>query len=179
MQRFAACLMALFSASCGPMEDCSALAGDIWAFSTCRMAQSAQRGVTLTRDDVVQDVKDKAEAGDPEAQYMLGKYFEPNDARESWLWNCRAAMQHHRTAQSRLGWMYRWGVEPVPKDPVYAYMWYALAASDEDPHLIGIRDKLADGLTPEQLAAGDDHAARWRPDACEMPVGPRAPEEPT
>ena len=70
--------------------------------------------------------------------------------------------------------MYRWGTEPVSKDLVRAYMWYALAASDEDARLTGVRDEFAESLMPEQIAAGNELAAEWRPDVCEMPFGPQA-----
>lgn len=165
-----AVLVALSTVSCVPPQGCSSYSMDVGAYLGCRMAQSMQSGRKLTRDEVVQNLRHEAKAGDAEAQYMLGKHYEPNDSNESWLWNCRAAMQDFRMAQSRMGWMYRWGVEPASKDLVHAYMWYTLAASDEDPHLVELRDGFAESLASEQISEGDKRAAKWRRDTCEMPV---------
>ena len=144
------------------------------AYLMCRIAQGVERGQEVTQEDVVQDLMTRAERGDARAQYLLGKYFEPTDPNESWRWNCRAAMQQDRIAQSRMGWIYRWGIEPVSQDPVRAYMWYLLAASEGDTRLVELRDDFAKDLTPGQTAAGVERAAQWRPEVCKTPAESRA-----
>ncbi len=140
----------------------------------CRITQGVEKGQEVTRGEVVQDLMTRAEKGDAQAQYLLGKYFEPIDPNESWRWNCLAAMQQHRIAQSRMGWMHRWGIEPVSKDLVRAYMWYVLAASQRDSRLVELRDNFAKSLTPEQTAEGVEGAAKWQPEACETPTQSQA-----
>ncbi len=173
MRWFVPLLIALASMSCAPRQDCSAYGMSFVAYLMCRIAQGVETGQEVTQEDVVQDLTTRAERGDAQAQYLLGKYFEPTDPNESWRWNCMAAMQQYRIAQSRLGWMHRWGIEPVSKDLVRAYMWYVLAASDGDTRLVELRDDFAKDLTPGQTAAGVERAAEWRPDTCTTPAKSR------
>ena len=170
MRRYLAVLVALASMSCARQQDCADYSWSFVNYLMCRIAQGAETGQKVTREDVVQDLKTRAEGGDPQAQYLLGRYLEPTDSNASWRWHCMAAMQQHRNAQSRLGWMHQWGIDPVSKDPVRAYLWYVLAASDGDPRLTGLRDDLAESLTPEQIASGDKRAAEWQPETCKRPV---------
>ena len=144
--------------------------GSFAAYLMCRMAQRSKTEKETTQENVVQELVQKAEAGDAQAQYLLGKYFEPTNAEESWRWNCMAAMQMHRMAQSRMGWMYRWGTELAPKDPVQAYMWYVLAATEEDTRFVNLRNQFARTLKPSQIVAGSARAEEWKPSACVPPA---------
>ena len=170
MHRLVAALFAITAMSCAPQQDCSLYSGSFASYLMCRMAQRSEAEEQVTQRDVVQELTERAEGGEAQAQYFLGKYFEPIDPKKSWRWNCVAAMQGHRIAQSRMGWMYRWGTEPVPKDPVRAYMWYVLAANDEDARLVALREKFAQTLTPSQVIAGASRAEEWRPGSCEIPI---------
>lgn len=101
------------------------------------------------------DIRSKAEAGDPNAQYDLGvMYYSgegvPKDAAEALKWFRKAADQGHAPAQFDLAHMYAKG-EGVPKDEAEAYAWYNLAAVSHDDARKR-RDELEKTLTPEQKA---------------------------
>jgi hypothetical protein len=65
-------------------------------------------------------------------------------------------------AQSLLGSMYLAG-KGVPQSDLEAYVWAALAANSGDPHLIKIRDRIAQRLSPEDLAVGQKRVKGWTP----------------
>ena len=97
------------------------------------------------------DIRSKAEAGDPAAQYNLGGMYRsgegvPKDAAEAVKWYRKAADQGHAPAQLHLAHMYAKG-EGVPKDEAEAYAWYNLAAVSHDDARKR-RDELEKTLTP-------------------------------
>jgi len=96
----------------------------------------------------------KAEQGDAEAQYSLGKIYgswitdeAPPDEQEAFKWYQLSADQGHVLAQYRLGDMYAHGTAFVPQDNVQAYMWYELVASSD------AGDALFEQWEQEQLIA--------------------------
>ena len=78
--------------------------------------------------------------------------------------NCRCARTIQWGAQFSLGFMYATG-QGVPQDDVQAHMWFNLAASrmtGEDREIaVRSRDRVADGLTPEQIAEAQRLAREW------------------
>ncbi len=78
------------------------------------------------------DLRASAEAGDAEAQFILGGMYVtgvgvPQDAAEAVAWYRRAAEQGDARAQYNLGGMYRKG-RGVPQDAAGAVAWYRRAA---------------------------------------------------
>ena len=78
------------------------------------------------------DLRASAEAGDAEAQFILGGMYVtgvgvPQDAAEAVAWYRRAAEQGYARAQYNLGVIYAEGVA-VPQDAAEAVAWYRRAA---------------------------------------------------
>ena len=105
-----------------------------------------------------------AEQGIAIAQFNLGVMYRngngvPENDAEAVRWYRLAAEQGHAIAQSNLGVMYDSG-EGVPENDVRAYIWYSVAAAQGNEIARTNRDTVADRLTPEQLARGQDMATR-------------------
>ncbi len=108
-----------------------------------------------------------AEQGDANAQYNLGVMYDrgrgvPRDYAEAARWHRLAAEQGHAGAQTVLGVMYEYG-EGVPQDDVQARMWLNLAAAQGDELARINRDRLAERMTPAQLAEAQRLAREWTP----------------
>ena len=84
------------------------------------------------------------------ASVSYGQDFEETKAR---------AEQGNATAQNNLGVMYDNG-EGVPQNNVRAYVWLSVAAAQGDENARGNRDRIANRLTPDRLARGQDIATR-------------------
>ena len=115
------------------------------------------------------ELREKAEQGDVQAQYNLGIMYEtgrgvPQDETEAVRWYRLAAEQGDAEAQFNLGAMYANG-RGVPQDDVTAHMWCNLAES----HATGAhqnqatqyRDIMADRLNADQLAEAQRLAREW------------------
>ena len=82
-------------------------------------------------------LKDRAEGGDPEAQFELGRRYlqgaglERNDVM-ALHWVKTAAEQGYPRAQAGLGWMYAVG-RGVKRDEVQSFVWYERAAKEGFP----------------------------------------------
>src|SRR5512146_1251833 len=85
----------------------------------------------------IQDLKKRAQAGEPEAQYILGAAYRSGgpilakDLAATVQWWQKAASQGHPGAQNGLGSMYQNG-EGVAQDFSQAARWYRLAAEQGD-----------------------------------------------
>ena len=102
---------------------------------------------------------EKAEGGDAVAQWRVGlKYAKGEgvlkDDKEAVKWYRKAADQGLSNAQVKLGYAYENG-EGVLKDYVKAYAWYSLSAFKNEKRQES-RDQLAEKMTPEQLAEGQE-----------------------
>ena len=51
----------------------------------------------------------------------------------------------------------------MPQNYVSAYMWFNLAAAHGDEEAAKRRDKLAEGMTPAQIAEAQKLAREWKP----------------
>jgi len=107
-----------------------------------------------------------AAQGETEAQYRLAQlYFEGlggdrDLARAARLYRA-AAEAGHVGAQSVLGYLYALG-EGVAADPMAAYLWLSLATDAGDPFAAENFARLAERLSADQIAAGEDKVRRWR-----------------
>ena len=66
------------------------------------------------------------------------------------------------SAQAGLGIMY-WGGDGVPQDDVQAHLWLNLAAAQGDFLAEYFRDKVAESMTPAQIAEAQRLAREWKP----------------
>jgi hypothetical protein len=105
------------------------------------------------------------------AQYQLGLRYANGDGvtkdyAEAVKWYRRAAEQGVPFAQFNLGVRYANG-QGVERDPVQAYRWFSVAAQGllgkEGETARKARDAVKAGLTPSEVARGDQLAKEWRP----------------
>jgi len=112
--------------------------------------------------DGLQDLKNKALAGDADAQFNLGQMYRkgeggvPQDYQEAVKW-FKAAAEHGYAGggiQTVLATMYHEG-KGVPKDNVTAYMWLNLAASQGNQLAVEVRRIIGEEMTKEQIAEAE------------------------
>lgn len=127
------------------------------------------RGVPQDYKEAVKWFRFSAGQGNAFAQADLGAHYEygrgvPQDYKESAKWYRLAAEQGNAFAQNKLGIHYEYG-KGVPKDNVQAHLWYNLAGANGDADGITNRDRIAQRLTPVQLADAQHLALEWKPKA--------------
>jgi TPR repeat protein len=141
----------------------------------------------------IRQFKPAAEHGDALAQYRLGqayasrwKYFEANP------WYRKAALQGVPDAMYALGVNCLSGAG-VPKDPIAAYAWFDIAATQTHVLAANARQNLADRMTRSEMDDGDRMATEiiaqippeklryaFVPKTKDQPVAPiQAPAKPT
>ncbi len=118
-------------------------------------------------DTALKEWRPLAEQGIARAQSNLGSMDEygegvPQDDEAAARWYRLAADQGYAIAQSNLGLMYEYG-EGVPQDDVQARMWLNLAAAQGHEKARQARDRLAEKMTPAQLADALRLAREWKP----------------
>jgi TPR repeat protein len=117
-------------------------------------------------------LRERAAAGDAEAQFTLGKNYEggrsglKKDYAEAANWYRKSADQGNVYAQASLGIFYHAG-KGVPLDNVQAEMWLSISAdrapaNDRDT-IVEMRDSVARHLTAEQLEQARKLAREWTP----------------
>lgn len=117
-------------------------------------------------------LREKAEKGDAEAQFELGKMYEAgrggltkNFTEAERLYRL-SAEQGDAFAQASLAILYRFG-KGVPRDYVQAYLWFSLAAdrtaSGEHESIAEMRDFTASKMTPDQLKEAKRLILEWKP----------------
>ena len=121
-------------------------------------------GVDAQVSDLEQ-TRARAEQGDALAQYDLGTMYAtgfgvPEDDAEAARWHLLAAEQGDAFAQTGLGFLYALG-EGVPQDFVLAYMWLNLAAAQGNEAAQGLKDRIAQQMTREQIAEGQRMSREW------------------
>ena len=117
-------------------------------------------------------LRERAAAGDAEAQFNLGKMYEAGrgglkqDYAEAERWYRRSAEQGDVFAQASLGILHRFG-KGVRQDLVQAYMWFELAASPASEgaleSIAEMREAIAARMTPEQISEARRLAREWKP----------------
>ena len=129
------------------------------------LAYFAGRGVPRNRTEGIMWCRRAAEQGFAATQHFLALTYGlgrgvPQDYVEAALWYRRAAEQGNADAQLGLGMAYATGLG-VPQDYVSAHMWLNLAAAtgDEDARLW--RDRIAAGITRDQITEARARAREW------------------
>jgi TPR repeat protein len=107
-----------------------------------------------------------AEQGNALAQYNLGWMYDmgigvQKNVAETLKWYGQAAGQGDRYAPFNIGTMYYRG-EGVDKDFVKTYYWFDIAKSNGNIKAKKWRDRIAERMTPEQLAAAQKMLEQWR-----------------
>ncbi len=110
----------------------------------------------------IQSVRERAEAGDANAELTLGRFyadgvFLSQDDAKAAQWYLSAAKQGHADAQVWLGMAYETG-RGVSKDYVEAYAWFDVAAASIKNAELR-RDGVRALLSTEQLERGQRRAA--------------------
>jgi TPR repeat protein len=116
-------------------------------------------------------LRERAAAGDPEAQFSLGKNYEAGrsglkqDYAIAASWYQKSADQGNVYAQASLGILYHSG-KGLPHDDVQSEMWLIVssghAPKDDRDTIVEMRDSVAAHLTPRQLAEAQKLAREWR-----------------
>jgi hypothetical protein len=115
---------------------------------------------------------ERAQKGDVEAQFDLGKNYEtgriglPRDLAQAQHWYREAANQGDPFAEASLGILYNFG-KGVERDYFQAYIWYEravlhLTGADRDT-VVEMRDRIAGKLTSTQLEDARRQAREWKP----------------
>ncbi len=129
------------------------------------MAQMTKKSVVeITPEKEFSQMKRDAEAGDTEAQFILGSlYFTgiemSKDTPKAVQWLQKAAEQEHVYAQDLLGIIYQFGDEKVPKDAKKAVKWLQKAA--EQGHAMAQTDLGAIYRKGEDVPKNVVKAVEW------------------
>lgn len=117
-------------------------------------------------------LRERAAAGDPEAQFSLGKNYEggrsglKKDYAEAANWYRKSADQGNVYAQASLGILYHSG-KGLPHDDVLSEMWLIVsserAPKDDRDTILEMKDSVATHLTPQQLKEAKTLASKWTP----------------
>ena len=115
----------------------------------------------------ISELKKKAEMGDAEAQYRLGRWYNSrvtiscwpfttkDNLQEAVKWWFKAAKQEHVRAQYDLGFSYALGLG-VKEDPLEAAKWYHKAAENgfaPAQSALGTIYSMGDGVPPDEAEA--------------------------
>ncbi len=107
-----------------------------------------------------------AEQGHVVAQFSLGALYAegtegiPQDYAKAVVWWRRAAEQGHVIGQYKLAAMYAKG-EGVPRNYTLAHMWFDLASASGNEEAREQHDKIAEQMTPAQVAEAQRLAREW------------------
>lgn len=117
-------------------------------------------------------LKERAAAGDPDAEFTLGKNYEAGrsglkkDYAMAASWYRKSADQGNVWAEASLGILYHAG-KGLPHDDVQAEMWFTISADrapENDRETIAdMRDSVARHLTAQQIAEARRLAREWKP----------------
>ena len=107
-----------------------------------------------------------AEQGNVLAQYNLGWMFDigagvQQNTAETLKWYTKAAWQGDQYAPFNMGTMYYRG-EGVIKDFVKTYYWFDIAMTNGNTKAKKWRDRIAERMTPKQLAEAQKLLHQWR-----------------
>ena len=113
----------------------------------------------------LEQLRQMADKGDPNAQNALGLHYATGDGvelneQEAVRWFIKAAEQGNVLAQSKLGSIFYSG-RGVPQDPNRAYFWMAVARLNGDDASKTLAPFVRARLTRAQVAAIEEDAGRW------------------
>ncbi len=128
-------------------------------------ASTAPVRVEPAQGNSLEQIRHKAESGDPEAQYALGAHYHtgegvPQSDSDAARWFTQAAAQGHIVAQATLG-AYYWAGRGVPQDLSQAYFWSVLARAGGDEASKYRVAVLTSRMTRAQVAAAQQQADNW------------------
>lgn len=87
---------------------------------------------SFSQEETLEVLLEKAESGNADYQYKLGKYYlNINERSIGFPWFQRAALQNHKVGMYFTGWCYYYG-EGVKKDLRKAYYWFTKCAQKGD-----------------------------------------------
>lgn len=87
---------------------------------------------SFSQEETLEVLLEKAESGNADYQYKLGKYYlNINASSIGFPWFQRAALQNHKVGMYFTGWCYYYG-EGVKKDLRKAYYWFTKCAQKGD-----------------------------------------------
>jgi uncharacterized protein len=142
--------------------------GDAGAQDILAIMYFVGQGVPQNRAEAVRLYRLAAEQGNAHSQDALGFVYldgivVQRDVSEAAKWFRKAADQDNIDAQFNLGEMYELG-NGVPQDYVLAYMWFSLVATHGTrPYALRGRDRVAQQMSPEQIAEAQKLAREWKP----------------
>ena len=126
------------------------------------LAQRYYYGLGVTKDfkKAAKWQRKAADQGWKVAQHNLGFMYArglgvQQDFKEAVKWYRKAADQGYAKAQYKLGVMYDNG-EGVLEDYVTAYAWWNIAAANGSKSAEDNKPKIANDMTPEQIAKAED-----------------------
>ncbi len=107
-----------------------------------------------------------AKEGSAPAQFNIGRMFERGEGRDvdvktAVAWYTRAAENGFARAQFRLGELYE-ADEAIEQDLVRARKWFAVAAQTKYPGAKKRKKRIAERMTPKEIALGDMYARGYR-----------------
>lgn len=103
-----------------------------------------------------------------EEQYEVSKFYSRSGETDEYeKWKCLAANSGHPESQYGRGVSYSLGSVTGNPDYVFAYMWYALAASSGHTLAAKFRDIRAEEMAPEEIAEAERLVAEWQPNPTE------------
>jgi TPR repeat protein len=113
----------------------------------------------------LQQLRQMADKGDPNAQNALGLHYATGDGvelneHEAVRWFIKAAEQGNVLAQSKLGSIFYSG-RGVPQDPNRAYFWMVVARLNGDDASKALAPFVRARLTRAQIAAIEQNASLW------------------
>lgn len=125
------------------------------------------QGVPKNYQEAVNWNQKAADQGNASAQYFLGVAYDqglgvPQNYPEAASWYQKASDQGNASAQYYLGLLYALG-QGVPQNKVLAYMLLSLAATGGDKDSVLGRDTVQNEMTPDEIAKGQELAAKWKP----------------
>jgi len=107
----------------------AAASGHTEAINLLALIDTFLKATTLTAQESYSALKDRAEQGDPHAQYELGLRYENGaydvtaDPEKALAWFRRAARNGNLLAMKKLGEIYAQGLLGVAKDPEKSRYW--------------------------------------------------------
>jgi len=123
-------------------------------------------------------VEQQAIGGNVDAQFQLGIYYLLRQEPRSVGWICLAANQGHARAQLQYGHLYNedrkrndlFPFVSIAPDNVQAFVWYSLAAGNQDARAILFRDNMKQtGLNSQRLNQALAAIESWQPGPCGEP----------
>ncbi len=132
-------------------------------------------------------LESRAERGDLEAHYELGRAAARKEQRDAEHWICVAANRGHPKSLLQMGHWYnedrdeedQWPYIAISPDNRKAWVYYSLAAERGEPVGAAYRDALADrAMNETELRAAEQRLAAWKPVTCPYVVAVREPARP-